>query len=196
MLDIGCGNGRFLLRMQQLGWQVQGVEFNQTAVNICRRNKLDVFHGELEDAGLEAQSFDLISARHVIEHVQDPDTFIADITRLLKSGGRLHLRTPSSEALSRSIFGRNWFPNEVPRHLILFSKKNLNMLAARHGLEPVIVRTNVRTNWVLNSFDYKTGNTGRPYRKSKLYRLLVKVYVPFAGLSGRGEEVFAVYRKP
>jgi hypothetical protein len=70
------------------------------------------------------------------------------------------------------------------------------MLTARHGLEPVTVRTNVRTNWVLNSLDYKTGNTGKPYRKNKLYRFLVKVYVPFAAISGRGEEVFAIYRKP
>jgi len=196
MLDIGCGNGRFLLRMQQLGWQVQGVEFNQTAVNICRRNGLNVFHGELQDAGLEESSFDLISARHVIEHVPDPDGFIADIARLLKTGGRLHLRTPNSNALLRPVFGRFWFPNEVPRHLILFSKKNMDLLATRHGLEPVTMRTNVRPNWVLNSLDYKTGNQGKPYRKRKSIRLLVKFYVPFASLSDRGEELFAVYRKP
>lgn len=196
MLDIGCGNGRYLLRMQQLGWQVQGVEFNQTAVDICRRNELNVFHGELEDAQLEENSFDLITARHVIEHVQDPDGFVAGIARLLKPGGRLHLRTPNSKALLRPAFGKFWFPNEVPRHLILFSKDNLNMLADRHGLELVTVRTNVRPNWVLNSLDYKTGNKGKPYRKRKLHRLLVKLYVPFAGLSGRGEELFTVYRKP
>lgn len=196
MLDIGCANGRFMLRMQQLGWQVQGVEFNQTAVNICRQNHLEVFHGELEDAGLAESSFDLISARHVIEHVPDPDTFIADIARLLKPGGRMHLRTPSSESLGRRIFGRLWYANDAPRHLFLFSKKNLNMLAARHGLEPVTVRTNVRPKLVLNSLDYKTGNQGTPSRKSKLRRLLAKLYVPLAKPGGRGDELFAVYRKP
>ena len=196
MLDIGCANGRFMLRMQQLGWQVQGVEFNQTAVDICGRNNLDVFHGELEDAGLEENTFDLITARHVIEHVPNPDAFIADIARLLKPGGRMHLRTPSSEALGRRIFGEFWYANDAPRHLFLFSKQNLNMLAARHGLEPVTVRTNVRPKLVLNSLDYKNRNTGKPSRRSKLRRLLAKLYVPLAKPGGRGDELFAVYRKP
>ena len=196
MLDIGCANGRFMLRMQQLGWQVQGVEFNQTAVDICGRNNLDVFHGELEDAGLEENTFDLITARHVIEHVPNPDAFIADIARLLKPGGRMHLRTPSSEALGRRIFGEFWYANDAPRHLFLFSKQNLNMLAARHGLEPVTLRTNVRPKLVLNSLDYKNRNTGKPSRRSKLRRLLAKLYVPLAKPGGRGDELFAVYRKP
>ena len=196
MLDIGCANGRFMLRMQQLGWQVQGVEFNQTAVDICRRNGLEVFHGELKDAGLEPGSFDLISARHVIEHVPDPDGFVAEIARLLKPGGRMHLRTPNSESLGRKIFGHLWYANDAPRHLILFSKKNLNMLAARHGLEPVTIRTNVRPKLILNSLDYKTGNRGKPSRKSKLRRLLAKLYVPLAKPGGRGDELFAVYRRP
>jgi 2-polyprenyl-3-methyl-5-hydroxy-6-metoxy-1,4-benzoquinol methylase len=172
------------------------VEFNQTAVDICRRNGLEVFHGELKDAGLEPGSFDLISARHVIEHVPDPDGFVADIARLLKPGGRMHLRTPNSESLGRKIFGNLWYANDAPRHLILFSKKNLNMLAARHGLEPVTIRTNVRPKLILNSLDYKTGNRGKPSRKSKLRRLLAKLYVPLAKPGGRGDELFAVYRRP
>lgn len=196
LLDIGCGNGRYLLRMQELGWQVEGVEFNATAVNICRQHQLQVFHGELEDAGLPENSFDLISARHVIEHVADPDAFIEGIVRLLKPGGRLHIRTPNSTSLGRSLFGHFWYANDVPRHLILFSAKNLEMLARKHGLETVSIRTNVRPKLVLNSLDYKNANKGKASRKSKLKRLLAKLYVPFARLGGRGDELFAVFRKP
>lgn len=196
MLDIGCANGRFLLRMQELGWKVQGVEFNETAVNICRKNKLNVYHGDLESANIESDSLDLVTARHVIEHVPDPHTFIAEIARILKTGGRMHLRTPNSKSLGRYLFGHFWYANDVPRHLIMFSKKNLDMLAAKHGLVPVDVRTNVRAKLVLNSLDYKIGNTGKPSRKRKLRRLISKLYIPIAKLLNRGDEIFAIYRKP
>jgi len=196
MLDVGCANGRFLLRMQELGWQVQGVEFNQTAVDVCRQNKLNVHHGDLESANIEDSSLDLVTARHVIEHVPVPDSFVADIARILKPGGRMHLRTPNSKSLGRTIFGHFWYANDVPRHLIMFSKKNLDMLAEKHGLVPVDVRTIVRPKLILNSLDYKYNNKGKPSRKRKLRRLLSKLYIPMAKLTGRGDEIFAVYRKP
>ena len=108
----------------------------------------------------------------------------------------MHLRTPSSESLGRRLFGEFWYANDAPRHLFLFSKKNLDMLAARHGLQPVTLRTNVRPKLVLNSLDYKYHNAGKPSRKSKLRRLLAKLYVPLAKPGGHGDELFAVYRKP
>ena len=196
MLDIGCANGRFLLRMQELGWQVQGVEFNKTAVDICHKNKLSVHHGDLESANIDDNSLDLVTARHVIEHVPVPDTFVAEIARILKPGGRMHLRTPNCKSLGRSIFGSFWYANDVPRHLIMFSKKNLDMLAQKHGLVPVDVHINVRPKLILNSLDYKYNNKGKPSRKRKLRRFLSKLYIPLAKLTNRGDEIFAVYRKP
>jgi len=196
LLDIGCANGRFLLRMKALGWHVQGVEFNETAVKICRDHQLNVFHGALENANLESNFFDLITIRHVIEHVPDPDGFVADITHILKPGGRLHVRTPNSESLGRAIFRHYWYANDVPRHLILFSEKNLNMLAARHGLQPVKTGADTHPKLVLNSLDYIFGNRGKHFRKRKLLRLLAKLYVPLAKVTGRKDELFMIYRKP
>src|SRR5210317_527183 len=49
-LDIGCGSGEYLLRLQSIGWKCQGVEFNEKAVSICRANGLNVFHGDLLSA--------------------------------------------------------------------------------------------------------------------------------------------------
>jgi len=195
LLDIGCANGRFMLNMRDLGWHVQGVEFNEIAVSICRQQHLEVHHGDLASANLAENSFDLITARQVIEHVPDPNAFISDIARILKPGGRLHLRTPNSKALGRQFFNQYWFPNEVPRHLVLFTKENLEMLARKHGLVPVDTRIIVRTKFILRSLDYKYDFSDKPASKRKLLRILVKLYKPFASLSGRGDELFTVYRK-
>lgn len=195
VLDIGCGNGEFLLKLKRLGWSCQGVEFNQKAVAVCRAAQLDVFKGELTEAAFASDSFDLITAHHFIEHVAHPNKVMAEIVRLLKPGGKVLLRTPNSQSLGRAWFGRYWFANDVPRHLILFSVKNMNMVALRHGLKCCFVKKPVKPKLILKSLDYKLRNTGKPSKKRKIRKYLVKLYVPIAKFSGRGDELCALYEK-
>ena len=194
-LDIGCGNGKFIRDMNSLGWQFEGVEFNPIAVDICRTAGLKVFHGDLHTAAFKANSFDLVSARHVIEHILDPTNFMRESARILKKGGRLVIKTPNSIALGRQYFGMHWFENDVPRHLILFSPANLKMLAERFGLKQIAVKTFTGSRVILNSLDYLTGNRGKPYNKHKIYRFLARLYVLPAFISRRGDELFAIYEK-
>jgi len=194
-LDIGCGNGRFISTMQALGWQFEGVEFNSVAVAACRRAGLTVFQGDLLDAGLPEGSFDLVTARHLIEHLPAPQAFMAEVRRILKPGGRLLIQTPNSDSLGRAIFRTYWYADDAPRHLILFNRKNLNLLAGSHGLVPMHSMLLTTPKIILNSFDYRIGNRGRPSRKRKLRRLLAKPYVWLATLTDRGDEIFAIYTK-
>jgi len=195
-LDIGCGNGKFLVKMRDIGWEVRGVEFNAGAVEVCRNSGLEVFHGDLHAAGFADESFDMVSARHLIEHLPNPNGFMAEIARILKPGGYLYIRTPSSRALGRKIFGKYWFPNEVPRHLVLFSPKNLALLAARHGLHRGRVKMKTSPKFVLNSLDYVLGKDRETSKKSSLRRLLARfLYVWPARLTGLGDEIVAIYEK-
>ena len=194
-LDIGCGNGKFIRDMNSLGWQFEGVEFNSIAVDICRKAGLKVFHGDLNSAAFKDNSFDLISARQLIEHIPDPVNFMREIARILKSGGRLVLKTPNSLALGRRWFGRFWFANEIPRHVLLFCPTNLNMLAKRIGLYRIAVKTFTRPRIILKSLDYLTNNQGKPYNRRKIFRLLARLYVFLTFITRRGDEVFAVYEK-
>ncbi len=195
-LDIGCGNGKFLVKLRTLGWEVQGVEFNAGAVEVCRVSGLNVFHGDLQSAGFPDASFDMVSARHLIEHLPDPNSFMSEVARILKPGGYLYIRTPSSKALGRKIFGKYWFPNEVPRHLVMFSPENLALLARRHGLTKGRVRLQTSPKFVLNSFDYRLGRHRETSKKSSLRRLLARfLYVWPARLSGLGDEIVAIYEK-
>jgi SAM-dependent methyltransferase len=195
-LDIGCGNGKFIRNMNSFGWQFEGVEFNPIAVDSCRKAGLKVFHGDLHTAAFKDKSFDLISARHVIEHIPDPINFMKEIARILKSGGRLVIKTPNSLALGRRWFGVHWFANDVPRHLILFCPANLRMLVERFGLRQITVKTFAGPRIIFNSLDYLTGNqANKPYNKRKVFRLLVRLYILLAFMSRRGDEVFAIYEK-
>ncbi|MCD4742603.1 MAG: class I SAM-dependent methyltransferase, partial [Desulfobacteraceae bacterium] len=194
-LDIGCSNGQYINSMNTLGWKFEGVEFNSVAVDICHKAGLQVFHGELKAASFKNNSFDIVSARHLIEHIPDPGDLIKEISRILKPKGHLIIITPNTCALGRKWFGLNWFPDEIPRHLILFNLKNLNMLAGQHNMFAVKTKTFATPRAVLHSIDYFLGNKNMPSNKNKLRRFFAKFFVALATLLNKGEELFVIYQK-
>jgi 2-polyprenyl-3-methyl-5-hydroxy-6-metoxy-1,4-benzoquinol methylase len=195
-LDIGCGNGEFMRNMNSLGWEFEGVEFNQKAVNVCRSAGLKVFHGSIIDAAFDENSFDLITARHLIEHIPDPKSFVSEIARILRKRGQFVIQTPNNKALGKKWFGATWFPNDVPRHLVLFNPENLRMLVECYGLRLRILNTSSTPKIILNSWDYLTGNRDKPSKSKKVLRLLARLYVMMGAITRRGDEVFAIFEKP
>ena len=165
MLDVGCGNGRFLTGMRSLGWSVAGVEFSEAGVKAARLSDLPVHHGDLASARFPDDSFDLITARHVIEHIPEQHLFMAELVRILRPGGRLVIETPCSTALGRQWFGTRWYANDIPRHLLLLSPANLERPGACHGLRKTAMIMDTTTKNFLNSLDYVLGNSGKPSRK-------------------------------
>lgn len=196
LLDVGCGNGRFLRSMRSLGWNVQGVEFSEDGVRVCRKADLPVHHGDLASAALAAESFDVITVRHVIEHIPEPLPFMCELVRVLKPGGRLIMETPNSRALGRAWLSVNWFANEVPRHLYLYHPGNLQRLATDSGLQCGSLRLSTSPKILLNSLDYVLENRGRPSKHIRWRRLLARLYVWLAQRSGRGDIVHACFVKP
>lgn len=194
-LDIGCGNGRFIRSMNSLGWRCEGVEFSETAVTVCRQAGLKVFHGELEKAGFDNESFDLVTARHLVEHVSDPAMLVAEIARILKPGGKAVFETPNNRSFGKKVFGKLWFANEVPRHLVLFNAESLALLAEKNGLRLLYSKTFASPKILLNSWDYLTGNRGKPSRRRKIRRLLARPFAFFASLFNRGDILLAVFEK-
>lgn len=196
VLDVGCGNGRFLTTMRTLGWEVQGVEFSEAGVNAARMSGLSVHHGDLASAAFADGSFDLITARHVIEHIPEAQAFMAELARVLKPGGRLVIETPSSAALGRQWFNTHWYANDVPRHLFLYSPTNLERLGSSHGLRRSGLFMETTPKIFLNSLDYIIGNRGKPSKRIAWRRLLARIYVGMAQRRGRGDTMQMTFVKP
>lgn len=133
LLDVGAGNGDFLLRARAAGWEVVGVEPDPAAVAAARRAGLDVREGGIHAVTDEAGRFDVITMHHVIEHVHDPRQTLRDAFALLRSGGRLYLETPNVTSQGHARFGRHWRGLEPPRHLVLFHWDSLEHLLREIG---------------------------------------------------------------
>ena len=69
VLDVGCGDGRRLVRLRELGWRVQGQDVDPRASEAAQRAGITVHLGPLETLQGE---FDAVVMSHVIEHVHDP----------------------------------------------------------------------------------------------------------------------------
>ena len=125
LLDIGCGNGEFLLQASSAGWDVVGVDFDAKAVETARTLDLDIRHGGVEIIDSTADQFDIITMAHVIEHLHDPVEALRACLKLLKPGGSLWIDTPNISSDGHRIYGAHWRGLEPPRHLVLFTVESL-----------------------------------------------------------------------
>lgn len=136
LLDVGCATGVFLDGMRQRGWTVRGVEVNAKATQYAReRLGLEVFVGELEEAGYPDASFDVVTLWDVLEHVPDPRRTLGEIARILQSEGLLVLSLPNPDCLEARLFGPYWAGWDVPRHLHIFSLPVLERLLTETGFQ-------------------------------------------------------------
>ena len=144
LLEVGCGSGSMLKTMQELGWQVEGVDFDPGAVENCRRKGLKVHLGTLEGVGYPDNYFDAVTMSHLIEHVHDPLQLVCECLRILKTGGRLSLVTPNSNSLGHRLFRSTWFHLDPPRHLHIFTPASLRSLLHRAGFHRMKLLTTIR----------------------------------------------------
>ena len=144
LLELGCGSGKVLQRMQQMGWQVEGVDFDPSAVENARSKGLQVHFGTLEAQNYPNDHFDMIFMSHLIEHVHDPLGLLIEDLRILKPGGKLIVVTPNNASLGHTFFKEAWRGLEVPRHLYLFTLKALQELTEKAGFQVKQVKITVR----------------------------------------------------
>jgi len=129
-LDVGCGSGDFLEIMGNFGMDSYGVEPEGEKGSDSKRK---IFHGELIEAKYPDSFFDVITMRHVFEHISNPKETLKELKRILKPSGFLIIDVPNSKSLSYKVFKQNWSQLDVPRHLFTYSSDNLSMLVKRIG---------------------------------------------------------------
>jgi SAM-dependent methyltransferase len=137
LLDAGCGNGEFALRMARIGWQAHGLEPDPVAAEIARAAGVPVVNTPLEDAELPPRHFDAITMSHVIEHLHDPAAALQKCRRSLRPDGLLWIATPNLDSLGHRSFRSDWLHLDPPRHLILFDRQALERLLVQSGFGPL-----------------------------------------------------------
>ena len=144
LLEIGCGNGDQLEFLQELGWQVEGLDPDPVAVAAVAARGLTVHAGSLEKQCFPDRQFDALVSSHVIEHVHDPVGLLRECRRILTPGGRLVVITPNTASWGHRWFRESWLHLDPPRHLHLFNVVSLRRAAEEAGLTVCRLTSTVR----------------------------------------------------
>ena len=146
LLDFGAGAGFFADEARKAGWIASGLEIGETWVRYAAKRfgaEAAAQGGLKEMAEIPDESFDVITAWDVIEHLEDPAAFVRLSSRKLKPGGVFALSTPRLDSFAHRLFGGRWHAI-LPAHLTYFTRQSIRSVLAEAGLRVVSERSHSR----------------------------------------------------
>ena len=142
LLDVGSGDGRFVIHMASQGWRATGIDFSAAALTLAQRedSAARFLYGSLFDHEFEPRSVDLVTLWQVLEHIGEPREFLLRCRDLMRPGGVFVAAVPNIEGLSARLTGERWWGLDVPRHLVHYSPRTLCSGLERAGF--TVIRIN------------------------------------------------------
>jgi 2-polyprenyl-3-methyl-5-hydroxy-6-metoxy-1,4-benzoquinol methylase len=136
ILDIGCGDGHFLLRAKLRGWEVYGTEYTDDAIAVLEKTGITSIKGTSKDVKSPG-AFDIVTEFEVLEHLNSGFEEYKTISSLLRKGGLFYFTTPNFNSLSRKILGKKWIVIEYPEHLTYYTPTSIHNTLVKSGFSKV-----------------------------------------------------------
>ena len=154
VLDIGCGNGRFLATLNGLGdFEIHGIEMpGKAAKRAMAVPGLNLKTGVLEPGDFPPASLDAMTLFHVVEHLPNPSEVLDMMTGMLKPGGIAVVSFPNIASRQARWFKGKWLHLDPPRHLWLMPPDGFVQVMRERGFR-LIGRTDFSIEY--NPFGYQ-----------------------------------------
>ena len=200
LLDVGCASGKFLRQMLAVGWKIAGIEIDEAAANKARSVTPNIVVGDPAQLSLPAESFDVITAFHVVEHMPDPLGALRNMLRWLAPGGVIVVEVPNAAGAVARVFGRYWSAYDVPRHLVHFTPATMTSLVERAGGRVATVTHRTKPRYASRSLkawlsdrNHVGARLSRAVVSSRLgggvLKILLEIVMPAARALRRGDAV-------
>ena len=129
VLDVGCGRGDFSKAFMEAGLKVSGLDREKTNTDLLSHINVKYCDCDHEKFPFPDNSFDMVFSKSVIEHMYDPDHFMTEQLRVLKTGGRLIILTPDWVSQMKIFWNdhthrRPYTVEGVRRILMIYGLKN------------------------------------------------------------------------
>ncbi len=142
VLDLGCGWGTFEWSLAPRVAEVVGVDFSAKSVELCERQRAQLglanvrfVHADAGATGLPAESFDLVIAADLFEHLYPDDSarVAREAHRVLKRGGRFSVWTPHRGHVLEILKNNRILLKPDPSHVDYKSMERLQGLLGSAG---------------------------------------------------------------
>ena len=153
LLDLGSSDGETLRHFAELRPDLQFFAADisgqpEKYPKGCQFARLDFERGSLP---WSAESMDLVTCMHLLEHLRDSTLLIREIARLLKPGGRVYFETPHAKSLNLPSLRDNAVPftmnfHDDPTHVQVVSVESLAEHVQNNGLQ--VVSSGISRNWI------------------------------------------------
>jgi SAM-dependent methyltransferase len=141
LLEIGCAYGFFLDVVRDEFERVEGIDITDAGVRYAREElKLNVVQADFLAYDYGAQKFDVVCLWDTIEHLREPQSYIAKIAAHTERGALLALTTGDIESFNARLRKDKWRLIHPPTHLHYFSPKSIAQLLDAHGFDVVYNR--------------------------------------------------------
>jgi SAM-dependent methyltransferase len=139
LLDLGMGDGAFLMEMQRRGWSVSGID-NEPDVVTYARNQLrveDCFAADVEADPLPQGPLDAVTMWGLLQLTYQPQALLEKVRGVLTTDGVVAIGVSNFASAGAQLFGKHWKGLGLPRHLIHFEPDSLQRLLEQSGYEMV-----------------------------------------------------------
>jgi SAM-dependent methyltransferase len=109
VLDIGCGQGVALDEFRARKWHAVGITNNPEDLYQCQISEHEVHNMDMHFMRFIDARFDMVWARHVLEHSPIPLFVIHEISRILKPGGLLYVEVPAPDTCAKHETHKNHY---------------------------------------------------------------------------------------
>jgi 2-polyprenyl-3-methyl-5-hydroxy-6-metoxy-1,4-benzoquinol methylase len=189
VLEIGSGKGAFAQKIASQNYI--GLEFSQTAMKLAKQNKITIINQSIQQHSVDfPETYDVVCAFQVLEHIGDPAFFIEASLKSLKSGGLLIYSVPSADSFIS--LAKNNILNMPPHHVTWWSDKCLEYVSQKYNLKIIEIYherlSDIHKRWYVSTLVCMSLYELLNISKGNLLiekRLIHQILSKLAGLIGR-----------
>lgn len=138
VLDVGCGYGTFVDAITKAGYLATGLDIGEERLKLAKAHQNGTFiQGAINENFVKknCKRFHVVTSFHVLEHIQDPVTYLTQLSELVALNGYLLIEVPNlaDELLDHSEKYRAFYWQRA--HLSYFDAARLELAFRRAGFK-------------------------------------------------------------